>query len=90
MFSFCVLSLHTGLLETGDALLCPENLDADEVEELENQALLPDLQMASKAGVEIGFAAWGKEGFPTIAKEMKALCDYSFQDPKELEHFLFD
>uniref|UniRef100_A0A4W2HUC3 Uncharacterized protein n=1 Tax=Bos indicus x Bos taurus TaxID=30522 RepID=A0A4W2HUC3_BOBOX len=33
-----------GLLETGDALLCPENLDADEVEELENQALLPDLR----------------------------------------------
>ena len=44
MFSFCVLSLHTGLLETGDTLLCPENLDANEVEELENQALLPDLQ----------------------------------------------
>ena len=44
MFSFCVLSLHTGLLETGDALLCPENLGADEVEELENQALLPDLR----------------------------------------------
>ncbi|MXQ98963.1 hypothetical protein E5288_WYG017488 [Bos mutus] len=36
-------SLRQGLLETGDALLCPENLDADEVEELENQALLPDL-----------------------------------------------
>ena len=50
----------------------------------------PAWEMASKAGVEIGFAAWGKEGFPTIAKEMKALCDYSFQDPKELEHFLFD
>ena len=44
LFSFCVLSLHTGLVDIGDTLLCPENLDPEEVEELENQALLPDLQ----------------------------------------------
>ena len=44
LFSFCVLSLHTGLVVIGDTLLCPENLDLDQVEELENQALLPDLQ----------------------------------------------
>ena len=50
----------------------------------------PAWEMASKAGVEIGFAAWGKVGFPTIAKEMEFLCDYSFQSPKDLEHFLFD
>ena len=36
--------MHTGLVDIGDTLLCPENLDANEVEELENQALLPDLQ----------------------------------------------
>ena len=50
----------------------------------------PAWEMASSAGVEIGFAAWGKVGFPTIAKEMESLCDYSFQTPKELEEFLFD
>ena len=44
MFSFCVLSLHAGLVDIGFTLLCPENLGPDEVEELENQALLPDLQ----------------------------------------------
>ena len=44
LFSFCVLCLHTGLVVIGDTLLCPENLDLDQVEELENQALLPDLQ----------------------------------------------
>ena len=44
LFSFCVLSLHTGLVDIGDTLLCPENLDPEEVEELENQALLPDLR----------------------------------------------
>ena len=49
----------------------------------------PAWEMASKAGVQIGFAAWGKVGFPTITKEMQALCDYSFQSPKELEKFLF-
>lgn len=50
----------------------------------------PAWEMASKAGVEIGFAAWGKVGFPTIAKEMESLCDFSFHSPKDLEHFLFD
>ena len=44
LFSFCVLSLYTGLVDIGDTLLCPENLDPEEVEELENQALLPDLR----------------------------------------------
>ena len=31
-------------MDTGDTLLCPEILGPNEVEELENQALLPDLQ----------------------------------------------
>lgn len=44
LFSFCVLSLHTGLVDSGDTFLHPENLGPDEVEELEIQALLPDLQ----------------------------------------------
>lgn len=50
----------------------------------------PAWEMASKAGVEIGFAAWGKVGFPAITKEMETLCDYSFQSPNDLEQFLFD
>ena len=50
----------------------------------------PAWEMASKAGVEIGFAAWGKVGFPVIAEEMKRLCDYTFQSPRELAQFLFD
>ena len=50
----------------------------------------PAWEMASKAGVEIGFAAWGKVGFPSITKEMESLCDYTFHSPKELEQFLFD
>lgn len=49
----------------------------------------PAWEMASKAGVEIGFAAWGKVGFPAIAEEMMGLCDYTFQSPKELAQFLF-
>ena len=36
--------MHTGLVDIGDTLLCPENLGPDEVEELENQALLADLR----------------------------------------------
>ncbi|OWJ99362.1 hypothetical protein Celaphus_00009599 [Cervus elaphus hippelaphus] len=33
-----------GLVDVGDTLLCPENLGLIKVEELENQALLPNLQ----------------------------------------------
>ncbi|KAB0353298.1 protein EOLA1-like [Muntiacus reevesi] len=33
-----------GLVDIGDTLQCPENLDPEEMEELENQALLPDLR----------------------------------------------
>uniref|UniRef100_A0A8C2RB64 ASCH domain-containing protein n=1 Tax=Capra hircus TaxID=9925 RepID=A0A8C2RB64_CAPHI len=37
------------LVDIGVTLLCPENLGPDEVEELENQALLPDLQQTYTA-----------------------------------------
>ena len=50
----------------------------------------PAWEMATKAGVEIGFAAWGKVGFPAVTQEMESLCHYTFQNPKDLEHFLFD
>ena len=50
----------------------------------------PAYEMASKAGVSIAFAAWGREDYPEIAVQMRRLCDYSFDSPKELEHFLFE
>ncbi|KAM7225281.1 hypothetical protein CapIbe_023258 [Capra ibex] len=37
-------SASRDLVDIGDTLLCPENLGPSEVEELENQALLPYLQ----------------------------------------------
>ena len=50
----------------------------------------PAYEMASKAGVPIAFAAWGRKDYPEIVEEMKALCDFSFDTTKELENFLFD
>lgn len=50
----------------------------------------PAWEMCAKAGVQIGFAAWSKEGFPALAKEMEGLCDFTFRSPGELEKFLFD
>lgn len=50
----------------------------------------PAWVMASKASVPIAFAAWGRKDFPEITAEMTRLCDYSFQSPEELSHFLFD
>lgn len=46
--------------------------------------------MAKKQNVPIAFAAWGRQNCPAICKEMQELCDFSFDTPKELEHFLFD
>ena len=50
----------------------------------------PAWEMASKAGVAIAFAAWGRKDYPAITREMSRLCDYSFYDPRELEDFLFN
>ena len=52
--------------------------------------LKPAWEMASKVGVPIAFAAWGKLEFPTLAQEMQQLCQYSFDSTKELKNFLFD
>lgn len=46
--------------------------------------------MAKPLNVPIAFAAWGKVEFPELTKEMRQLCNYSFDSTKELEAFLFD
>ena len=46
--------------------------------------------MAASVGVDIAFAAWSKEEFPALSKEMTELCNYTFHSTKELETFLFD
>ena len=45
--------------------------------------------MASRAGVEIAFAAWGREKSPKVLEQMAALCNYTFHSPEELGKFLF-
>ena len=49
----------------------------------------PAYELASKAGVPIAFAAWGRKEYPEIAKEMRSLCDFSFDSTEDLEKFLF-
>lgn len=46
--------------------------------------------MAHPLGVKVAFAGWGRKEFPELAKEMTSLCDYSFDSPEKLEHFLFE
>ena len=46
--------------------------------------------MAHSAGINIGFAGWGRTEFPKITAEMKNLCDYTFFSTEELEKFLFE
>ena len=50
----------------------------------------PAYEMASRAGVPIGFAAWGREDYPEISGEMKKLCDHTFESPEKLYTFLFE
>ena len=50
----------------------------------------PACQMARAAGVEIGFAGWGRQEFPQITEEMTNLCDYAFDTIEALERFLFE
>lgn len=50
----------------------------------------PAWEMASKAGVPVAFAGWGRKNFPGLCKEMENLCDYSFYSTKELIDFLFE
>ncbi len=47
-------------------------------------------QMAQPVGAEIAFAAWGKLEFPELSQEMRKICNYTFNSPKELETFLFE
>lgn len=50
----------------------------------------PAWEMSRRAGVPIGFAAWGKVDYPELSAEMRAICDYSFDTVEKLERFLFD
>lgn len=47
-------------------------------------------EMAHKAEVPMAFAAWSHQDIPEILAPMRAQCDFSFDSPAELEHFLFD
>ena len=49
----------------------------------------PAWEIAQKVGVPIAFAQWGKADCPEICNEMRRLCRYSFDTPKEMEDFLF-
>ena len=47
-------------------------------------------QMVQPVNVKIAFAAWGKLEFPDLSAEMRSLCDFTFDTPKNLEKFLFE
>ena len=47
-------------------------------------------QMSHPLGVDIAFAAWGKQEFPELSEEMRSICTYSFDSAEDLEKFLFE
>ena len=50
----------------------------------------PAWEMASKVGVPIAFAGWGRLDCPELSQQMRQLCDFSFTSTEDLEKFLFD
>ena len=50
----------------------------------------PAWEMASKVGVPIAFAAWGRKDYPEIMADMTERCDFTFHETADLEHFLFE
>lgn len=50
----------------------------------------PAWEMASRAGVPIAFAAWGRRDFPDLCREMESLCQHTFYTTQELFRFLFE
>lgn len=69
-------------------IMCRYQLKPEELLVVDDMKLA--WMMAQPLGVEIAFAAWGKIDFPELTEEMKAICSYSFDSPKELEAFLFE
>ena len=47
-------------------------------------------RMANPLGVKLAFAAWGKQEFPELSREMRELSDFTFDSPAQLEAFLFE
>ena len=45
--------------------------------------------MAHPLGVPVAFAGWGRLDFPELSREMRNLCDFSFDKVKDLGDFLF-
>lgn len=64
------------------------NLKPEEILVVDDMKLA--CQMATPLGISVAFAAWGKEDFPEIAREMEALCDFSFHSTQALYNFLFE
>ena len=50
----------------------------------------PAWEMASKAGVPIAFAAWGRMEYPEIRNIMESCCDFTFHSTEEFGNFLFE
>ena len=46
--------------------------------------------MAKSVGVPTAFASWSKADFPELTKEMRSICDFTFDSPADLERFLFE
>lgn len=71
-----------------EQIMAKYHLTADQLLVVDD--MKPAWEMASRAGVPIAFAAWGRKDYPAISEEMTRICDYTFHSPGELEKFLFD
>lgn len=70
-----------------------EQIMADFSLTLEDILMVDDMKlgwaMANALGIDTAFAGWSKRDFPELSREMRALCSYSFDTPRDLDNFLF-
>jgi phosphoglycolate phosphatase/pyrophosphatase PpaX len=70
-----------------EAIMKRYNLKPTEILVVDDMKLA--CQMAAPLHVPVAFAAWGKKDFPEITREMKSLCNFSFDTTEALYQFLF-
>ena len=51
--------------------------------------MIETIRHCDKQNVPIAFAAWGRQNCPEICREMRALCNFCFDTPRQLEEFQF-
>ena len=63
--------------------------DPNTTDPWDDSQMIETIRHCDKQNVPIAFAAWGRQNCPEICREMRALCNFCFDTPRQLEEFQF-